>query len=74
MTKATLIKANIQLGLAYSFKGLVHYHHGERRWEHGSLQADLVLEEPRVLHLDAKATRRRLSSAGSQEEALLQSR
>jgi hypothetical protein len=28
MTTATLIKENIQLGLAYSFKGLVHYHQG----------------------------------------------
>ena len=39
--------------------------------KHGSMQADMVLEkEPRVLHLDPKAARRRLSSAGSQEEAL----
>jgi hypothetical protein len=29
-----------------------------------------VLEELRVLHLDPKAARRRLVSAGSQEEAL----
>jgi hypothetical protein len=29
----------------------------------------MVLEELRVLHLDPKAGRRRLSSAGSQEEA-----
>ena len=61
MTKASLIKANIYLGLAYSFKGLVHYPHGGK---HGSIQADLVLEELRVLHLDPKAARKRLSSAG----------
>ena len=53
MTKATLIKENIYLGLAYSFRGLVRYHHGGK---HGSIQADLVLEkELRVLHLAAKA-------------------
>ena len=28
-----------------------------------------MLEEPRILHLDPKASRRRLASAGSQEEA-----
>jgi hypothetical protein len=28
MTAATLIKENISLGLAYSFRGLVHCHHG----------------------------------------------
>ena len=40
------------MGLAYRFRGSVHYHHGR---EHGSIQADIVLEELRVLHLDAKA-------------------
>jgi hypothetical protein len=44
------------LGLAYSFRGSVHYHHNGK---HGSIQADMVLEEPRVLHLDLKAARRR---------------
>jgi hypothetical protein len=44
------------------------------------MQADMVLEEPRLLHLDLKAARKRLSSKrqpgrnclpkGSQEEAL----
>jgi hypothetical protein len=33
------------------------YHHGRK---HGSVQADVVLEEPKVLHLDLKAARRRL--------------
>ena len=31
----------------------------------------MVLEEPRVLHIDLKATKRRLSSTGGQEEALI---
>jgi hypothetical protein len=53
MTKATLIKENILLGLACSFSDLVHYHHGGKT---GSMQADMVLEEQRVLHLDLKAT------------------
>jgi hypothetical protein len=39
MMMATLIKENMQLGLAYSFRGLVHCHHGG---EHGSLQADML--------------------------------
>jgi hypothetical protein len=33
------------------------------------MQANMVLKEPRVLHLVLKANKRRLSSAGSQEEA-----
>jgi hypothetical protein len=49
MTKATLIKENISLGLAYSFRGSVHYHHGGK---HDSMQADTVLEKLRALHLD----------------------
>ena len=28
MTKVTLIKGNISLGLAYRFRGSVHYHPG----------------------------------------------
>ena len=56
MIKATLIKENISLGLAYSFRGSVHYHHGRK---HGSMQADMVLEkELRVLHLDPQAAGR----------------
>jgi hypothetical protein len=49
MTKATLIYKNLSLWLAYSFRGLIHYHHGGK---HGSIQVDRVLEEPRVLHFD----------------------
>lgn len=37
---ATLTKEDILLGLAYSFSGLVRYHHGGK---HGGTQADMVL-------------------------------
>ena len=48
------------IGPAYWFRGSVHYHHDRK---HGSIQADTVLEkEPRVLHLDLKAVRRRLAA------------
>jgi hypothetical protein len=56
VTKATLIKVNIQLKLAYSCRSSVHYHHGEK---HGIIQADLMTKEPRVLS-DPKADRRRV--------------
>jgi hypothetical protein len=53
MTKATLMKENISLGLASRFRGSVHYHHGGR---HGGVQANMVLEkELRVLRLDPQA-------------------
>jgi hypothetical protein len=53
IAKATLIKANIYFGLAYSFRSLVHYHYSQK---HSSMQADMVLEkELRVLHLNPKA-------------------
>ena len=39
MTKASIIR---ELGLAYSFRGLVHYHHGR---EHGAIQVDMLLEK-----------------------------
>ena len=55
------------MGLAYNFRGSVHDHHGGT---HDSIQADLVLKEPRVLHFDPKAVRTRLSFTSSQEEAL----
>ena len=48
MTTATPIKEDIKLELAYTLRGSVHYH-GRK---HGSMQADMVLEELRVLHLD----------------------
>jgi hypothetical protein len=52
MTKANLIKENIYLGLAHSFRDLIHYHHSRKD---GSIQADMVLEELRVLHLEPQA-------------------
>jgi hypothetical protein len=59
MAKVTLVKESISLELAYSFRGLVHYHHGRK---HGSIQAGMVLEkELEVLHLDPEAARRKLS-------------
>ena len=41
--------------LAYSFRDSVHYHHGGK---HGSVQAVMVLEKPRVLPVDAQAAER----------------
>lgn len=41
MIKATLKKENIELGLAYGFRCVVHYHPG---MEHGDIHADMVLE------------------------------
>ena len=59
MTKSTLIKDNVSLVLAYRFRGLVHYHHGRK---HGSVQAGMVLEDLRVLHLVPKTSRKGLAS------------
>jgi hypothetical protein len=49
---ATLIEKNISLGLAYSFRGLAHYHSRE----HGSMPK----EELGVLHLKLQAAGRTL--------------
>jgi hypothetical protein len=57
MTKTTLIKESISLELAFSSRGSVHYYPDGK---HGSLQADMMLEEPRVLPLDLKGVVRRL--------------
>jgi hypothetical protein len=43
------------IGAGLQFRGSVHYHHGRK---HGSVQADMVLEELRVLQLDPQATGR----------------
>jgi hypothetical protein len=43
------------LGLAYSFRDSVHYYYGRK---HGSMQADMMLKEPTVIHFDGKATKR----------------
>jgi len=65
MIRATLLKENILLGLAYSFRGSVHHHHGRK---HGSVQGDMVLEkELRVLHLGLQAARRRPCYRGQLE-------
>jgi len=54
VTKTTLTK-DISLGLVYSFRGSVHYHHGGKP---GSAQTDMVLEEESIfLNLDPKADR-----------------
>jgi hypothetical protein len=66
MTKATLIKESISLYLVYRFRDSVHYHHGKK---HSSIQADMALEEMRVLHLPPKEARSRVSS-GREEEGL----
>ena len=53
MTKAILINKNIELGLAYHFRGSVHYHHGGK---YGSVQAGMVLQRQLgVLHPDLNA-------------------
>jgi hypothetical protein len=46
-------QGNISLGLVYTFRGSVHYHHGRK---YGSTQAGMVLEELSlsVLHLHKK--------------------
>jgi hypothetical protein len=49
----TMIKATTYLGPGYSFRGSVHYHNRK----HSSVQADMVLEEPKALHLDLKSAR-----------------
>ena len=47
-------KGKYLIGVAYSFRGVVHYHHGGR---HGGVQAHMMLEkELRVVHLDTEAT------------------
>jgi hypothetical protein len=35
MTTKTLIKENISLGLAYTFRGLIKHCHGEKHGRHG---------------------------------------
>jgi hypothetical protein len=60
MTKASLIKDNTYLGLAYRFRDSVYYHQGGRK--HGSIQASMVQEELRVLQLHLKADSRILTS------------
>lgn len=47
------------MGLVYSLGSSVHYHNGGK---HDTTQVDLVLEQPRVVHLDGKTAKRRQSS------------
>jgi hypothetical protein len=42
MTTETLIKEIISLGLAYSIRGLVHYHHDGK---HGGMQPAMAIQE-----------------------------
>ena len=44
MTMATLIREDIELGLAWSFRGSVHYHHGGTWWHAGRRGAGEVAE------------------------------
>ena len=58
MIKATLIKDNVQLGLAYGFRDSAHYHLC-------GVYADMVLEkELRVLHLNLQATKETVFHTG----------
>jgi hypothetical protein len=59
MTKASLINDNISLGLAYRFRGSVHYHQGGK---HSSIQAGMAEEELRVLYLHLEVASRILAS------------
>ena len=53
-TNQKIVKPQSSLHFLSGFKGSVHYHHGKY---HGSIQADMVLEELRVLHLVPQATK-----------------
>jgi hypothetical protein len=62
MTKASLIK-NIYLRLAYRFRGSFRSNYPiSSRQEHGSIQAVMVQEKLRVLHLHLKTAGERLTS------------
>jgi hypothetical protein len=43
---------------ALNFRVSVIYNYGKK---HGSMQADVIMKQLRILHLDLKAARRRLS-------------
>jgi hypothetical protein len=42
MTMVIFIKENIYWEFAYTFRGIVHYHHGR---EGGGMQADMLLKK-----------------------------
>lgn len=48
------------MGLTYSFRVSVHYHHGGKQ---GNIQADMVPEKKLRALLELKAARRRVESA-----------
>jgi hypothetical protein len=65
-----MIEATLKDTYVYMFRGL-YEHIGlyvqrfsplSSKWEHGSIQAGIVQEEQRVLHLHLKAASRRLAS------------
>jgi hypothetical protein len=62
--QAILIKANIQLGMAYSFRGSVHYHHGGKqahpagRCGAGGAKSSLIHKKPAGDCLQQAARRR----------------
>ena len=49
MTKVTLIKESIYRGIAYSFRALVHHHHGK---EHDSMHGTGTVAESHILVLE----------------------
>lgn len=53
--------------IPYNFSSSVNYHHSSK---HDSIKADMLLGKLRFLHIDSQPVRRRMSSAGSQEESL----
>ena len=57
MTKATLLLGQHLFGDGLQCQGSVHYHNGRK---HASVQANRVLEEVIVMHLDPTAAKRGL--------------
>lgn len=56
MTTATLTQENVAVGLAYGFRGRVHYHQCGKP---GGAQEDMVLEDKlRILYPDQQAAER----------------
>jgi hypothetical protein len=53
------------LVLVYTFRDLVHYHHGgDHGNKHGSVQATMVLEQLRVPYLDLQVAERNCAIMG----------
>lgn len=64
ITTAALMKDSISLWLDYRFRGIHHCHNGRKC---GTIQADMLLEEPKVLHLNLQAAEENCLHTGSQE-------